>query len=123
MCVNFTDLKKACPKDSFSLPRIDTLVDSMAGHRTLSFLDTFSWYNQIKMYESDQEKMAFITYQGLYCYEVMPFGLKNVGATFQRLVNRILKNQIRRNIAVYIDDMLVKSLIAEKHLSNLSETF
>ena len=82
MCVDFTDLNKACPKDSFPLPRIDQLVDSMAGHKLLTFMDAFSGYNQIKMAKEDQEKTAFITSQGLYCYKVMPFGLKNAGATY-----------------------------------------
>ena len=89
MCVDFTDLNKACPKDSFPLPRIDQLVDSTAGHKLLTFMDAFSGYNQIKMAEEDQEKTAFITSQGLYCYKVMPFGLKNAGATYQRLVNKM----------------------------------
>ena len=89
MCVDFTDLNKACPKDSFPLPRIDQLVDSTAGHKLLTFIDTFSGYNQINMDEEDQEKTAFITSQGLYCYKVMPFRLKNAGATYQRLVNKM----------------------------------
>lgn len=123
MCVDFTDLNKACSKDSFSLEKIDSLVDSMVGHQTLSFMDAFSGYNQIKMYDSNQEKTTFITDQGLYCYEVMPFGLKNVGVTYQRLINEIIKNQIRRNVEVYVDGMLVKSLISEQHLSDLNGTF
>ena len=87
ICVDFTDLNSACPKDNFPLPRIDQLVDSTAGHKLLTFMDTFSGYNQIQMAEEDQEKTTFITSQGLYCYRVMPFGLKNVGATYQRLAN------------------------------------
>ena len=67
MCVDFTDLNKACLKDSFPLPRIDQLVDSIARHKLLTFMDAFSGYNQIKMAEEDQEKTAFITSQGLYC--------------------------------------------------------
>jgi len=82
MCVNFIDLNKACPKDSYPLPRIDQLVDSTAGHQLLSFMDTFSRYNQIKMDEVDQEKTSFITSQSLFCYKGMPFGLKNAGATY-----------------------------------------
>ena len=89
ICVDFTDLNKACLKDSFPLPRIDQLVDSPAGHKLLTFMDAFSGYNQIKMAEEDQEKTAFITSQGLYCYKVMPFGLKNAGATYQRMVNKM----------------------------------
>ena len=89
MCVDFTDLNKACPKDSFPLPRIDQLMDSTAGHKLLTFMDAFSGYNQIKMAKEDQEKTAFITSQGLYCYKVMLFGLKNARATYQRLVNKM----------------------------------
>ena len=110
MCVDFTDLNKACPKDSYPLSRIDQLVDSTACHQLLSFMDAFSGYNQIRMDEADQEKMSFVTSQGLFCYEIMPFGLKNAGATYQRLVNHMFHSQIRRNVEVYVDDMLVKSL-------------
>ena len=82
MCVDFTDLNKTCPKDSYHLPRIDQLVDSTVGHQLLSFMDAFSGYNQIKMDEADQEKTSFITSQRLFCYKVMPFSLKNAGATY-----------------------------------------
>ena len=82
MCVDFTNLNRTYPKDSFPLPRIDQLVDSTAGHELLTFMDAFSGYNQIRMNEENQEKTAFVTSQGLYCYKVMPFGLKNVGATY-----------------------------------------
>ena len=81
ICIDFTVLNKACPKDSFPLPRIDQLVDSLAGHKLLSFMDAFSRYNWILMDEEDREKIVFITSQGLYYYKVMPFGLKNAGAT------------------------------------------
>ena len=121
--MDFTDLNKACPKDSYPLPCIDQLVDSTTGHRLLSFIDAFSGYNQIKMDEADQERMSFITKQGLFCYKVMPFGLKNAGATYQRLVNHMFRPQIGRNVEVYVDDMLVKSLDEGKHLHDLQETF
>ena len=121
--MDFMGLNKACPKDSFPLPRIDQLVDSTARHKLLTFMDTFSGYNQIKMDEEDQEKTAFITSQGLYCYKVMPFGLKNVGATYQRLVNKMFNKQISRNMEVYVDDMLVKSKEELAHLDDLKETF
>ena len=91
MCVDFTDLNKTCPKDSYPLPLIDQLVDSTAGHQLLSFMDAFSGYNQIKMDEVNQEKTSFITSQGLFYYKVMPFGLKNAGATYQRLVNHMFR--------------------------------
>ena len=123
MCVDFTDLNKAYLKDSFPLPRIDQLVDSTGGHKLLTFMDAFSGYNQIKMAEEDQEKIAFITSQGLYCYKVMPFGLKNARATYQRLVNKMFSKQIGRNMEVYVDDMLVKSKEELTHLDDLRETF
>ena len=89
MYVDFTDLNRACPKDNYPLPRIDQLVDSTAGHKLLSFMDALFRYNQIRMDEVDQEKTSFVTSQGLFCYKVMPFGLKNTGATYQRLVNHM----------------------------------
>ena len=89
MCVDFTDLNKACSKDSYPLPRVDVLVDSTARHQLLSFMDAFSGYNQIRMHEDDQEKTSFVTSQGLFYYRVMPFGLKNAGTTYQRLMNRM----------------------------------
>ena len=121
MCMDFTDLNKTCSKDSFPLPRIDQLVDSTAG--LLMFMDAFSGYNQIKMAEEDQEKTTFITSQGLYCYKVMPFGLKNAGTTYQRLVNKMFSKWIERNMEVYVDDMLVKSKEEITHLDDLKETF
>ena len=123
MCVDFTDLNKACPKDSYRLPRIDQLVDSIAGHRLLSFMDAFSRYNQIRMDEANQEKTSFFTSQGLFCYKVMPFGLKNAWKTYQRLVNHIFHPQIGWNVEVYLDDKLVKSQDEGEHLDNLQETF
>ena len=80
--VYFIDLNKACPKDSFPLPRIDQLVDSTTKHKLLSFMDAFSGYNQILMDEEDQEKTTFVTSQKLYYYKVMPFDLKNAGAIY-----------------------------------------
>ena len=77
VCIDFTDLNKACPKDSFLLPHIDTMVDATAGHELMSFMDAYLGYNQILMHPADQEKTSFITNKGLYCYNVMPFGLKN----------------------------------------------
>ena len=123
MCVDFTDLNKACPKDSYPLPQVNVLVDFTARHRLLSFMDAFSGYNQIRMHEDDQEKTSFVTSQGLFCYRVMPFSLKNVGATYQRLMNRMFASQIGRNVQVYLNDMLVKSRREEDHLEDLRETF
>ena len=111
------------PKKQLSLPLIDTLVDSTARHELLSFMDAFSGYNQIKMNEEDQERTSFVTSQGLFCYKVMPFGLKNTGAMYQRLMNKMFAHQIGRNVQVYMDDMLVKSLYENNHLDDLQETF
>ena len=123
MCVDFTDLNNACSNDSFLLPKIDQFVDSTAEHKLLTFMNTFSGYNQIQMVEEDQEKIVFITNQGLYCYRVMPFGLKNVRAMYQRLVNQIFSKQIERNVEVYVDDVLVKRKEEEVHLDDLKETY
>jgi hypothetical protein len=90
LCVDFTSLNKAYPKDPYPLPRIDQIIDSAAGCDLLCFLDAFSSYHQIKMAREDKEKTAFITPYGMYCYVCMPFGLKNTGATFQRLMRKAL---------------------------------
>ena len=123
LCIDFTNVNRACPKDSFPLPQIDLIVDATAGHELLSFMDAFSSYNQISMDSNDQEKTSFVTRQGTYCYRVIPFGLKNTGATYQRLVNRMFQKQIGTSMEVYIDDMLVKSTTAELHIAHLSEAF
>ena len=123
VCVDFTDLNKACPKDSFPLPHIDRLVESTSGNKLMSFMDAFAGYNQIMMNPEDQEKASFYTEQGIFCYQVMPFGLKNAGATYQRFVNKIFALQIRKTMEVYIDDMLVKSMAEEEHVSHLRECF
>ena len=123
MYVDFIDLNRVCPKDSYLLPRIDQLVDSTMSHKLFSFMDVFSGYKQIRMDEVDQEKTSFVTSQGLLCYKVMSFGLKNAGATYQRLVNHMFHPQIGRNVEVYIDDMLVKSQDEGKQLDDLQETF
>ena len=87
-------MNKACPKDCFPLPNIDQMVDATAGYELLSFMGAYSGYNQIFMHVADQEHTSFRTDKGVYCYKVMPFGLKNAGATYQRLVNRMFKGQI-----------------------------
>uniref|UniRef100_A0A2N9F3W1 Uncharacterized protein n=1 Tax=Fagus sylvatica TaxID=28930 RepID=A0A2N9F3W1_FAGSY len=123
VCIDFTDLNKACPKDPFPLPRIDQLVDSASRHARLSFLDAFQGYHQIPMNPADQEKTAFITPRGTYCYRVMPFGLKNAGATYQRMVTKMFGTMIGKTVEVYIDDMLIKSLREENHISDLLQVF
>ena len=122
MCVEFIDLIKACPKDSYLLLCIDLLVDSTTRHQLLSFMDAFFGYNQIKMDVADQEKTSFIISQGLFCYKVMLFGLKNMGETYQMLMNRMFIQQIRQNVKVYMDDMLVKRARENNHLDDLQES-
>ena len=117
--MDYTDLNDVCPKDSFPLPRIDQIVDASAGHGMLSFMDAFSGYHQIPMHPPDAEKTSFITPQGLYCYNVMPFGLKNAGATYQRLVTKMFRPLLGTTMEVYIDDMLVKSKQRPDHATHL----
>ncbi|CAL8175002.1 unnamed protein product [Prunus armeniaca] len=94
MCVDYTNLNRACPKDSINLPRIDQLVDTTASHALLSFMNAYSGYNQIFMHPENQAHTSFITDHGLYCYKVMPFGLKNAGATYQCLALKGSKRSI-----------------------------
>lgn len=99
------------------------MVDSIAGHDLLNFMDAFLGYNQISMFEQDEEHTAFITNINLFCYKVMPFGLKNTGATYQRLVNKIFKPLIRRTMELYVDHMITKSNDSTEHTLHLEETF
>ena len=123
MCVDYTSLNKACPKVPYPLPRIDQIVDSTAGCETLSFLDAYSGYHQIRMKESDQLATSFITPFGMYCYVTMLFGLRNVGATYQRCMNHVFGEHIGRTVEAYVDDIVVKTRKASDLLSNLEVTF
>ena len=123
VCVDFTDLNKVCPKDPFPLPRIDQLVDATVGHHSMSFLDTFQGYHQIPLALDDQEKTSFVTLIRNYHYKVMPFGLKNTGSTYQRMMTKMFESQMGKNIEVYIDDMMVKSKIVFKHIGDLADIF
>jgi len=123
MCVDFTDINKACLKDSYPLPSIDALVDSASGCKMFSFLDAFSGYNQIKMHPRDECKTAFMTETCCYCYKVMLFGLKNAGATYQRLMDKVLAPMLGRNVQAYVDDMVVTSQERGRHIADLEELF
>ncbi|XP_065627776.1 uncharacterized protein LOC136066811 [Quercus suber] len=123
VCVDFTDLNRACPKDPFPMPCIDQLVDATVGHPRMSFLDTFQGYHQIPLALGDQEKTAFLTPTGNYHYKVMPFGLKNAGSTYQRMMTKMFEPQLGRNIEIYIDDMVVKSKVVAEHVTDLNHTF
>ena len=115
VCVDFTDLNKACPKDPFLMPRIDQLVDATVGHSRMSFLDAFQGYHQIPLTLDDQEKAAFVTPIGNYHYKVMPFRLKNASSTKQRVMTKMFKPQLGKSIEVYVDDMVVKSKVVSEH--------
>jgi hypothetical protein len=123
MCVDYTGLNKAYPKDPFPLPRIDQVINSTAGSELLCFLDAYSGYHQIKMKESDQLATSFVTPYGTYCYVTMPFGLENVGATYQHTMQKCLMDQIGRNIHAYMDDIAVMSKKQDDLIADLQETF
>ena len=123
MCVDFTDLNKVCPKDPFPMPKIDQLVDATISHPRMSFLDAFQGYYQIPLVLDDQEKTIFVTPIGNYHYKVMPFGLKNTGSTYQRITTRMFELLLRKNIEIYIDDMVVKSKVVSEHLGDLRVIF
>lgn len=118
-CVNFTDLNKTDPKDNFPLPMIDQLVYSTTRHAVFSFKDAYSGYNQIPMYEHDQEHKSFITDRGIFWYIGLPFDLLNVGATYQRLINMIFEKQIGKTMKVYMDETLVKSKEVLNHIDQM----
>ncbi|RDY01033.1 Retrovirus-related Pol polyprotein from transposon 17.6, partial [Mucuna pruriens] len=119
----YKDLNKASPKDNFPLPHIDVLVDNTAQHSFFSFMDGFLGYNQITMLSEDQEKTTFITLWGTFCYRVMPFGLKNAGATYQRAMITLFHDMMHKKIEVYVDDMIAKSKTVEQHIEDLRKLF
>ncbi|RDX78617.1 Retrovirus-related Pol polyprotein from transposon 17.6, partial [Mucuna pruriens] len=123
MCTDYIDLNKACPKDPYPLPSIDRFVDSVAGFTLLSFMDAYSGYNQIRMHPQDEEKTTFITDDGAFYYKVMPFGLKNAGATYQCLMDKIFKGVMGVDVEVYVDDMVVKSQGVVEHYEALGRVF
>lgn len=122
MCIYFRDLNKACPKDHYPLPRIDQLVDSIAGCALLSMIDASWGYHQILLHPEGRHDVSFITSSGTYCYTVMPFELKSAGETYQRMVDQMFKRLLGKNMDAYVDDMLVKSRRADSHDADLEET-
>ena len=105
------------------MPKIDQLVDATVSHPRMSFLDAFQGYHQIPLALDDQEKTAFVTSIGNYHYKVMPFGLKNAGFTYQRMMTKMFESQLGKNIKIYIDDMVVKSKMVSEHLEDLRTIF
>lgn len=121
--IEYTNLNDACPMDHFPLPRIEQMVDAIAGYKRLSFMDAYRSYHQIALAKEDQEKMAFISPRGTYCYNVIPFALKNARATFQRAVTKMFPSKLGKNLEAYIDDMVCKSKLGVDHLQDLGEIF
>ncbi|KAG9450316.1 hypothetical protein H6P81_010281 [Aristolochia fimbriata] len=122
-CVDFRDLNKACPKDDFPLPITELMVDATTGYEALSFMDGSSGYNQIRMDPKDEELTAFLTPKGIFCYKVMPFGLKNAGATYQRAMQNIFDDFLHKRVECYVDDLVVKTKQRSDHLLDLRAVF
>ena len=121
--VDFRDLNKACPKDDSSLPHIDVLVDNTTSSALMSFMDGFAGYNQIKLAPRDMTKTTFTTEWGMYCYIVMPFGLKNASATYQRMSTTLLHDMMHNEVEMYVNDMIMKAKERERHIVNLRKFF
>jgi len=123
MCVDYRDLNRASPKDNFPLPHIDVFVDNIFNFALFSFVEGFSGYNQIKMASEDMEKTTFVILLGMFYYKVMSFGLKNIGATYQRAMVALFHDMMQKEIEFYMDDMIAKSRTKEEHLINLQKLF
>jgi hypothetical protein len=123
MCIDYTSLNKACPKDPYPLLRIDQIVDSTSGCDLLSFLDAYSSFHQIQMSREDRKHTAFVIVDGLYCYVVMPYGLKNVLPTFVRAMSKTFGDLIRDRIEIYIDDIVVKTKRGSTLVEDLTLVF
>ncbi|GKA97874.1 reverse transcriptase domain-containing protein [Tanacetum coccineum] len=123
MCIDFKGLNKACLKDGYPLPEIDWKVESLWGFPFKCFLDAYKVYHQIQMAKEDKEKTTFITSQGIFYYTKMPFGLRNVGATYQCLVDKAFHKQIGRDLKVYVDDLVIKSCTEDEIVRDIEETF
>lgn len=104
VCVDFRDLNAACPPDDFPLPNTEMMIDSTSLYDTFSFMDGYSGYNQIRMAPTDEESTAFRTPMGIFCYKVMPFGLKNAGATYQRAMQVIFHDMLHKHVECYVID-------------------
>ena len=123
VCVDFQDLNDACPKDDFPLPVTGLMIDSTIGHENISFMNCTAGYNQIQMAPKDQAATTFRAPKGIFCYKVMPFGLKNAGATYQRTMQTIFENMLHKTVECYVDDLVVKSRKRPDHLRDLQQIF
>jgi hypothetical protein len=123
MCIDYTSLNKACPKDPYPLPCIDQIVDSTYGCDLLSFLDAYSGFHQIQMSREDGKHTAFVTVDGLYCYVVMPYGLKNALPTFVRAMSKTFEDLIRDKVELYVNDIVVKTKRGSTLVEDLTLVF
>ena len=123
ICIDYRDINVACPEDEFPLPITYVMIDNTCNFERLSFMDGFSWYNQIKMYPKDERHTSFRMPLGVYCYTIMPFGLKNAGATYQRALNTIFYEHIHKIVECYVDDIAMKSHNKGDHLADLKRVF
>ena len=123
ICVDFRDLNKACSNDNFPFSNFDMLIDTTANHEMFSFMDGFSGYNKIKMDPKDAEITVFKTPIGKFYYTVMPFGLKNAGAIYQRAMTVTFHDMIHDCVKNYVDDLVAKSKKRENHLKHLRKVF
>ena len=123
VCVDFTDLNRACPKDPFPMSKVDQLVDATYRQPRMSFLDAFLDYHQIAIAAEDQEKTTFISPDANYHYTVMPFGLKNARATYRWMMTKAFRDKIEYTVEAYIEDMVVKSKRKVQHIDDFKEVF
>jgi hypothetical protein len=123
MCIDYTNLNKACHKDPYPLPRIDQIVDSTSRCDLLSFLDAYSGFHQIQMSKQDRKHTAFVTVEGLYYYVVMPYGLKNALPTFVRVMSKTFGDLISDRVEVYVDDIMVKTKRGSTLVEDLTLVF
>jgi len=121
--IDYIDLNKACPKDPLPLPNVDQFVNNSADFAMLSFMDAYSRYNQITMHGPDEEKIAFIIDKGIFNFRMMPFGLKNVGATYQKMMTKIFDGMLGKEVEVYIDDIIAKTDTKGDHIQDLAKIF
>ena len=119
ICIDYRDLNAAFPKDEFLLLITDVMINNTCGSERMPFMDGFSGCNQIKMYPEDEKHTSFRTPVGVYCYTVMPFGLKNAVVTYQCAMNAIFHEHISKTIECYVDDIAVKSHDKGDHLAKL----
>ena len=123
LCIDFRNLNKASLKDNYPLPKMDHILQRVAGSSRISLLDGFSGYNQILVHKDDQTKTSFTTPWGTFMYVKMPFGLKNAGATFQRAMDIAFAKEIHEFLVIYLDDITVFSKTNDEHLDHLRQVF